>query len=75
MLIACLFTLGLLFCQLVFTLVPMTLAEIQQEVVSLPEDDRIALEEEKGEGKKKELKQISLLFADIEKAFVQVSFK
>jgi len=37
--------------------------------------DRIALEEEFGEGKKKEIRTIEIPFTDIDKSFVLVSFK
>jgi ribosome maturation factor RimP len=38
-------------------------------------DDRIILEEQSGSGKKKEVKTTEILIDNIEKAFVQVSFK
>ena len=38
-------------------------------------EEHIPLEQEIGEGKKKELKKTAFFFPDIEKAFIQISFK
>ena len=38
-------------------------------------DDKIVLVQETGSGKKKETKEIEILFSEIEKTFVMVSFK
>jgi ribosome maturation factor RimP len=52
------------------------IGEKQEEgkLVSVTEE-KIVLEQETGSGKKKEVKTIEILFTDIEKAFVLVSFK
>jgi ribosome maturation factor RimP len=47
---------------------------LEGKLKKVTEED-IVVEQETGEGKKKELKETSLPLADIEKALVQVSFK
>lgn len=48
---------------------------IEEGTLKAVSEDQILLEQEKGTGKKKEVKEVAIPFSEIEKAFVMVSFK
>ncbi|MCU0358791.1 MAG: ribosome maturation factor RimP [Cyclobacteriaceae bacterium] len=50
-------------------------AEIQEGLLKSVTEESILLEQESGKGKKKEVKEVTIPFTDIEKTFVLVSFK
>lgn len=52
-----------------------TAGGIQEGLLKSVTDEFITLEQESGKGKKKEVKELTIPFSDIEKTFVLVSFK
>ena len=52
-----------------------TAGGIQEGLLKSVTEEFITLEQESGKGKKKEIKEITIPFSDIEKTFVLVSFK
>lgn len=57
------------------TLKVVTKDATQQGKLQVVTDDKIVLVQEKGNGKKKEIREIEIPFSEIDKAFVLVSFK